>query len=50
MIEQYVHRALAFADQCVVLQRGELAWNGPASDAHGEVLRHYLGDALTATG
>jgi branched-chain amino acid transport system ATP-binding protein len=50
MIEQYVHRALAFADQCVVLQRGELAWNGPASAAHGEVLRHYLGDALTATG
>jgi branched-chain amino acid transport system ATP-binding protein len=48
MIEQYVHRALAFADKCVVLQRGELAWNGSASAAHGEVLRHYLGDALTA--
>ena len=30
MIEQYVHRALAFADECLVLQRGELAWAGPA--------------------
>jgi branched-chain amino acid transport system ATP-binding protein len=47
MIEQYVHRALAFADDCVVLQRGQLAWRGPASAAHSEVLRHYLGDALT---
>jgi ABC-type branched-subunit amino acid transport system ATPase component len=50
MIEQYVHRALAFADECVVLQRGELAWSGQASAAHGEVLRHYLGDVLTAAG
>ena len=50
MIEQYVHRALAFADQCMVLQRGGLAWSGPASAAHTEVLRHYLGDALTAAG
>jgi ABC-type branched-subunit amino acid transport system ATPase component len=47
MIEQYVHRALAFADHCVVLQRGQLAWRGPASGARSEVLRHYLGDALT---
>ncbi|HEY1635519.1 MAG TPA: ATP-binding cassette domain-containing protein [Acidimicrobiales bacterium] len=50
MIEQYVHRALAFADDCLVLQRGELAWNGPASAAHGEVLRHYLGDTLMTAG
>jgi ABC-type branched-subunit amino acid transport system ATPase component len=48
MIEQYVDRALAFADQCLVLQRGELAWKGPSRDARGEVLRHYLGDAMTA--
>jgi ABC-type branched-subunit amino acid transport system ATPase component len=47
MIEQYVHRALAFADQCLVLQRGELAWSGPAAAAGREVLSHYLGDALT---
>jgi branched-chain amino acid transport system ATP-binding protein len=50
MIEQYVHRALAFADDCVVLQRGQLAWRGPAGAAQGEVLRHYLGDALTQAG
>ncbi len=50
MIEQYVHRAVAFADECVVLQRGELAWSGPASAAHGAVLRHYLGEAMTAAG
>jgi ABC-type branched-subunit amino acid transport system ATPase component len=48
LIEQYIHRALAFADECVVLQRGELAWQGPASAAHGEVLRHYLGESMTA--
>jgi ABC-type branched-subunit amino acid transport system ATPase component len=47
MIEQYVHRALAFADDCIVLQRGSLAWKGPASAAGGELLRHYLGEALT---
>jgi ABC-type branched-subunit amino acid transport system ATPase component len=47
MIEQYVHRALAFADECLVLQRGELAWAGPASAAGREVLSHYLGDVMT---
>jgi ABC-type branched-subunit amino acid transport system ATPase component len=47
IIEQYIHRTLAFADECVVLQRGGLAWGGPASAAHNEVLRHYLGDAMT---
>jgi branched-chain amino acid transport system ATP-binding protein len=47
MIEQYVHRALAFADQALVLHRGEIAWQGPTSEAHGEVLRAYLGEATT---
>jgi branched-chain amino acid transport system ATP-binding protein len=47
MIEQYVHRALGFADECLVLQRGAVAWQGPAGSARGEVLRHYLGDAMT---
>ncbi len=50
MIEQYVHRALEFADHCLVLQRGETAWSGPTSEARGEVLRHYLGEALAAAG
>jgi branched-chain amino acid transport system ATP-binding protein len=48
MIEQYVHRALDFADECLVLQRGEVAWQGPAADAHQEVLGRYLGEAMTA--
>ncbi|HEY2429596.1 MAG TPA: ABC transporter ATP-binding protein, partial [Acidimicrobiales bacterium] len=48
MIEQYVDRALAFADDCVVLHHGELAWTGPSGSARGEALRHYLGEAMTA--
>jgi ABC-type branched-subunit amino acid transport system ATPase component len=47
MIEQYVHRALEFADECVVLQRGQLVWKGPASAAAKDVLSHYLGDTMT---
>ena len=29
IVEQFVHRALAFADQCVLLSRGQVAWQGP---------------------
>jgi branched-chain amino acid transport system ATP-binding protein len=50
LIEQYVHRALAFADECLVLERGEVAWTGPAGAAGDEVLRHYLGEAMAASG
>jgi len=49
MIEQYVHRALAFADECVVLQRGTVAWSGRASETPTDLLRHYLGEAVAAT-
>jgi branched-chain amino acid transport system ATP-binding protein len=45
MIEQFAHRALAFADDCVVISRGSVAWAGPAGDAQDEVLRRYLGTA-----
>jgi branched-chain amino acid transport system ATP-binding protein len=48
MIEQYVHRALALADECLILQRGAVVWKGPAGAARGELLRSYLGDAMTA--
>jgi branched-chain amino acid transport system ATP-binding protein len=48
VIEQYVHRALAFADRCVVLQRGTVAWSGPAASAGHELLSHYLGESVTA--
>lgn len=48
MIEQYVHRALGFADECLVLQRGGVAWMGSATAAGEEVLARYLGNAMTA--
>jgi branched-chain amino acid transport system ATP-binding protein len=44
LIEQFVHRALAIADSCVVLQRGTAAWHGPARAAKDQVLRRYLGE------
>jgi branched-chain amino acid transport system ATP-binding protein len=43
LIEQLVHRALALADSCVVLQRGASVWSGPAGAARDEVLHRYLG-------
>jgi branched-chain amino acid transport system ATP-binding protein len=45
LIEQYVDRALAFADEALVMQRGRVAWSGPAADAHDAVLAGYLGNA-----
>ena len=45
LIEQFVHRALAFADDCAVISRGRTVWSGPARDAKHEVLRRYLGAA-----
>jgi branched-chain amino acid transport system ATP-binding protein len=48
LIEQYVHRALDFADECLVLLRGAVAWQGPTSAAGGELLAHYLGTASAA--
>jgi branched-chain amino acid transport system ATP-binding protein len=45
MIEQFASRALGFADQCLILQRGRLAWNGAAAQAGDELLHRYLGAA-----
>jgi branched-chain amino acid transport system ATP-binding protein len=47
IIEQYVHRALQFADECLVLQRGEVAWTGEAHGMGEDLLRHYLGESMT---
>ncbi len=47
--EQFVHRALAMADTCVILTRGQVGWSGPASGAGQEVIDRYLGEAETAT-
>ncbi|WP_375482602.1 ABC transporter ATP-binding protein [uncultured Jatrophihabitans sp.] len=48
IVEQFVHRALAFADDCVVMSRGRAVWSGPAADAREEVLSRYLGSAAAA--
>ena len=43
LVEQYVERALDFADDTLVLRQGAIAWHGPATDAHDAVLTSYLG-------
>ena len=43
LVEQYVERALAFADDAIILRRGRVAWRGKASDAHGQLIAEYLG-------
>jgi branched-chain amino acid transport system ATP-binding protein len=45
IIEQFVHRALAFADQCVLLSRGQVAWQGAPGAADREILVRYLGES-----
>jgi branched-chain amino acid transport system ATP-binding protein len=49
LIEQFIHRALAMADDCVILSRGRVGWSGPAADAGTEVLDRYLGEATSAS-
>jgi branched-chain amino acid transport system ATP-binding protein len=48
LIEQFVHRALALASQCVILKQGSVAWTGPAGNARQEVLDRYLGETADA--
>lgn len=43
LIEQYVERALAFADEAVILRHGLVGWRGHARDAGKELLAEYLG-------
>jgi branched-chain amino acid transport system ATP-binding protein len=45
LIEQFVHRALALADSALIMNRGQVAWTGPAADAGAEVLERYLGSS-----
>ena len=43
VVEQYVNRALAMADQVYLLDRGQTVFSGPASDLDAdEVVRRYL--------
>lgn len=43
LIEQYVDRAIAFADEVTILRRGRVGWSGPAKDASESLLEEYLG-------
>jgi branched-chain amino acid transport system ATP-binding protein len=45
VIEQFIHRALRFADAAALFQRGEVTWQGSASDARGELATRYLGQS-----
>ena len=49
LIEQYVERALGFADEAVVLRNGLVGWQGRASDAGSELLAEYLGGETAST-
>ncbi len=48
LIEQFIHRALGLASQCVILKQGSVAWTGPADHARQEVLDRYLGESADA--
>jgi branched-chain amino acid transport system ATP-binding protein len=48
LIEQFIHRALALASQCVILKQGAVAWTGPSDNARQEVLDRYLGESADA--
>jgi branched-chain amino acid transport system ATP-binding protein len=48
LIEQFVHRALGLASQCVILKQGSIAWTGPSDNARQEVLDRYLGESADA--
>ncbi len=43
LIEQFVERALHFADDAVILRHGLVGWRGHARDAGDELLAEYLG-------
>jgi branched-chain amino acid transport system ATP-binding protein len=49
LIEQFVERALGFADEAVVLRHGLVGWQGLAADAGDELLAEYLGGETAST-
>jgi len=48
LIEQFAERALKFAGQCALLQRGDLGWHGDSSAATTEVMAAYMGEGDSA--
>ena len=49
LIEQYVERALAFADEAVILRQGRVGWRGHAAEAGSELVAEYLGTESAPT-
>jgi branched-chain amino acid transport system ATP-binding protein len=49
LIEQFVERALGFADEAVILRHGLVGWRGKASEAGNELLAEYLGGETAST-
>jgi branched-chain amino acid transport system ATP-binding protein len=49
LIEQFVERALGFADEAVILRHGLVGWRGRATDAGSELLAEYLGGETAST-
>ena len=47
IVEQYVERALEFADDAVILSRGRVAWQGRTDYARSELVAEYLGDSTS---
>ncbi len=43
LVEQRVESALAFAEAILVLERGRLAWSGPARDFEPALVERYVG-------
>jgi branched-chain amino acid transport system ATP-binding protein len=48
LIEQFIHRALAFSDVALLLSRGECAWSGSTENAKDEIVTRYLGETSAA--
>lgn len=49
LIEQYVDRALEFADEAVLMDKGRVSWFGPSNEAHEVISAAYLTRARAAT-
>jgi branched-chain amino acid transport system ATP-binding protein len=46
VIEQFIHRALDFADDLMILNQGSVVWHGPVdSISHKEIVHRYMGEA-----
>ena len=49
LIEQFVERALGFADEAVILRHGLVGWRGHSGEAGDELLAEYLGGETAST-